>query len=62
MIQIDDTLVSLDVIERYFLCDLSKCTVSASKSKPTNSEFIAMIADKLRLAHKTALANKGHYL
>ena len=25
MIQIDDTLVSLDVIERYFLCDLSKC-------------------------------------
>ena len=37
-------------------------TVSASKSKPTNSEFIAMIADKLRLAHKTALANKGHYL
>lgn len=32
------------------------------KSKPTNSEFIAMIADKLRLAHKTALANKGHYL
>lgn len=25
MIQIDDTLVSLDVIERYFLCDLSRC-------------------------------------
>jgi len=28
-------------------------TVSAIKAKPTNSEFIAMIADKLRLAHKT---------
>lgn len=28
-------------------------TVSAVKAKPTNSEFIAMIADKLRLAHKT---------
>lgn len=28
-------------------------TVSATKSKPTNSEFIAMISDKLRLAHKT---------
>ena len=30
-------------------------TVSASKGKPTNSEFIAMIADKLRLeiSHKT---------
>ncbi|WP_054949531.1 sporulation transcription factor Spo0A [Numidum massiliense] len=27
-------------------------TVSASKAKPTNSEFIAMIADKLRVAHK----------
>lgn len=39
--------------------DIFGYTVSASKSKPTNSEFIAMIADKLRLAHKTALANKG---
>lgn len=37
-------------------------TVSASKSKPTNSEFIAMIADKLRLAHKTASLNQQHYL
>ena len=27
-------------------------TISYSKSKPTNSEFIAMIADKLRIAHK----------
>ncbi|MBR1653473.1 MAG: sporulation transcription factor Spo0A [Clostridia bacterium] len=29
-------------------------TVSTSKGKPTNSEFIAMIADKLRLELKTA--------
>ena len=29
-------------------------TVSASKGKPTNSEFIAMIADKLRLELKIA--------
>lgn len=29
-------------------------TVSASKGKPTNSEFIAMISDKLRLELKTA--------
>ena len=36
-------------------------TVSAAKGKPTNSEFIAMIADKLRLAHKTALAHKERY-
>ena len=26
-------------------------TISYNKAKPTNSEFIAMIADKLRLAH-----------
>lgn len=32
--------------------DIFGYTVSAVKSKPTNSEFIAMIADKLRLAHK----------
>ena len=29
-------------------------TVNSSKGKPTNSEFIAMIADKLRLELKTA--------
>lgn len=29
-------------------------TVNASKSKPTNSEFIAMVADKLRLEHKVS--------
>ncbi len=33
-------------------------TVSAVKAKPTNSEFIAMIADKLRLAHKTDSVKK----
>lgn len=33
--------------------DIFGYTVSAIKAKPTNSEFIAMIADKLRLAHKT---------
>lgn len=29
-------------------------TVNANKGKPTNSEFIAMIADKLRLEIKSA--------
>ncbi|MBP3607934.1 MAG: hypothetical protein J6J11_06425 [Treponema sp.] len=29
-------------------------TISANKGKPTNSEFIAMIADKLRLEMKSA--------
>ena len=32
-------------------------TVSAQKGKPTNSEFIAMIADKLRLELKSAQCN-----
>ena len=39
----------LDAVESIF-----GYTVSASKGKPTNSEFIAMIADKLRLELKTA--------
>lgn len=29
-------------------------TVSMTKAKPTNSEFIAMVADKLRLEHKAS--------
>ncbi|MCM3002413.1 sporulation transcription factor Spo0A [Priestia koreensis] len=29
-------------------------TVSMTKAKPTNSEFIAMVADKLRLEHKVS--------
>jgi two-component system response regulator (stage 0 sporulation protein A) len=29
-------------------------TISYNKSKPTNSEFIAMLADKLRISHKIA--------
>ena len=38
--------------------DIFGYTVSAIKAKPTNSEFIAMIADKLRLAHKTDVVKK----
>ena len=33
---------------------LFRYTVSMSKAKPTNSEFIAMVADKLRLEHKAS--------
>ncbi|PAV29115.1 sporulation transcription factor Spo0A [Virgibacillus profundi] len=29
-------------------------TISVSKAKPTNSEFIAMVADRLRLEHKAS--------
>ena len=37
----------IDVIQSYFVY-----TVSNHKGKPTNSEFISMIADKLRLQYK----------
>ncbi len=39
--------------------DIFGYTVSATKSKPTNSEFIAMISDRLRLAHKTESSSLG---
>lgn len=37
----------IEVIEEMF-----GYTVSAGKGKPTNSEFIALIADKLRIEYK----------
>ena len=37
----------MEVIEEMF-----GYTVSAGKGKPTNSEFIALIADKLRIEYK----------
>lgn len=37
----------LDVLQQYF-----GYTVSYSKGRPTNSEFIAMVADHLQLAHR----------
>ena len=39
----------IDTVENIF-----GYTVNANKGKPTNSEFIAMIADKLRLELKSA--------
>ena len=37
------------------ITEIFSYTISYHKSKPTNSEFIAMIADKLRLRHKKDL-------
>ena len=34
------------------ITDIFSYTISYNKSKPTNSEFIAMISDKLRLEHQ----------
>ncbi|MEG1545336.1 MAG: DUF3109 family protein [Tannerellaceae bacterium] len=45
MIQIDDTLVSLDVIERSFLCDLSHCKgiccIEGDSGAPLEEEEVA---------------------
>ena len=40
----------MDVIDELF-----GYTINASKGKPTNSEFIALIADKIRLEHRAEL-------
>lgn len=40
----------MDIIDELF-----GYTVNAGKGKPTNSEFIALIADKIRLEHKAEL-------
>lgn len=40
--------------------DIFGYTISASKAKPTNSEFIAMISDKLRLEHR--MKNKSNMI
>lgn len=42
---------NLDVLNSYF-----GYTVNTGKGKPTNSEFIALITDKIRLQHKTLIA------
>ena len=34
------------------ISDIFSYTISYNKSKPTNSEFVAMISDRLRLKHK----------
>lgn len=36
-------------------------TISTGKGKPTNSEFIALIADKIRLEMKNRTFNQGEY-
>lgn len=38
------------------ITDLFGYTINVSKAKPTNSEFIAMVADKLRLEHRVSQA------
>lgn len=48
-IEVAWTRGNIDSISRLF-----GYTINISKSKPTNSEFIAMVADKLRIEHKVS--------
>lgn len=51
MLQIQDTLVSLDLIERYFVCDLDACLgaccIDGDEGAPVTSEESARIAEVL---------------
>lgn len=47
---------NIDAIDEIFAY-----TISATKAKPTNSEFIAMIADKLRLDHRMKMRQSQLY-
>ena len=47
---------NIDAIDEIFAY-----TISASKAKPTNSEFIAMISDKLRLEHRLKMNQSQVY-
>jgi len=51
MLQIDDTIISLDVIEKRFLCDLSvcrgECCVEGQSGAPLDEEEIAVLEDIL---------------
>jgi hypothetical protein len=46
-VPINTAINSLETLQKYF-----GYTVNSTKGKPTNSEFIAMIADNLRLKYK----------
>ena len=50
----NDFAQMLDFSEETERIRLFGYTINISKSKPTNSEFIAMVADKLRIEHKVS--------
>ena len=58
MIDFDDTIENAVMTVNNTISSIFSYTISYNKSKPTNSEFIAMIADKLRLAHKVSSIKK----
>lgn len=53
MIQIDDTIISLDVIEKFFMCDLAHCRgiccVEGESGAPLEKEELAQLEEVLPL-------------
>ena len=44
------------------ISDIFSYTISYNKSKPTNSEFVAMISDRLRLVHKNDISYSANII
>lgn len=70
MLQIQDTLVSLDVVERFFLCDLAKCKgeccIEGDAGAPISTdeqqileEVLPIVWDDLLPAARERIAEKG---
>ncbi len=70
MLQIQDALVSLDLIERHFLCDLDKCLGECciegdagapitEEEKNKLEELLPIVWDELLPAAKTAIKESG---
>ncbi len=71
MIQIDKTIISLDIFEKYFLCDLAKCKgeccVDGDSGAPLTKEeaeqiekYYPVFEKYLAQKHKSIVAEKGH--
>ena len=58
MIQIEDTIVSLDVIERRFVCDLGRCRGACCVEGEAGAPLEAGEADALRAALPFALTDE----
>ncbi len=70
MLQIQDTLVSLDVVERFFLCDLAKCKgeccIEGDAGAPVSTDeqkileaVLPAVWDDLLPAARECIAEKG---
>ena len=73
MIKIDDTLVSDELIEKFFICDLDKCKgaccVEGDLGAPLEKEELRLVSDSSKYImpyisneSKTQIKKQGHYV